>query len=188
MKSGTHSACPAAYMWRYSFLVSHAGIMQCWHGMVARSPTLTPPLARAALAQFAPDEAAFSQPRREAWNEALNMLHHFGVLTSPAAGSRVPGKGDDGRIQKGGAQSGGRGGQRRTPLGAERRSKLLKVLMICEANIFGDSEDDGEVHTLISNYVDVSPADACTLVTIDRAGNECKCRTHHTKCGAALVG
>lgn len=106
------------------------------------------------------------------------MLYRYDVLTNPASGSRVSGKGDDGRTQEGGAQGGGRDGQRRNPLDAERRSTLLKVLMICEANIFGELEDEGEVHRqtqpallLFPKYIHVSPADACTPFTIDRAMN-----------------
>lgn len=75
----------------------------------------------------------FSEGRLRSWSSALDDMCRIGFFGPPERGG--------GR----GSGSGARAGRERDrSLGSKRRAELLRVLMICEANTFGEGEDQGE--------------------------------------------
>ncbi|CAN0380179.1 unnamed protein product, partial [Laminaria digitata] len=107
---------------------------------------------------FAPEADAFPPALLRGWDDALDALHHAGALSRPGA---CPAGASGGSVNDaaegtfpGGIRAGtlggdggeGLGGDGGEGLGLERRCLLSKVLMICEANIFGEHDHEEVMH------------------------------------------
>ncbi|CAM9942028.1 unnamed protein product, partial [Ectocarpus sp. 12 AP-2014] len=108
-----------------------------------------PSVQERVLQLFAPDTEDIPQDRLHAlefYSDKLSTA--MGVLRPPAGSSSssscdapaANGKGA-GRLRDAGSRGGGGGGG----VERDRRSLLLKVLMICDANIFGEGANEGEL-------------------------------------------
>lgn len=89
------------------------------------------------------------------------MLHQIGYL--------CPDDGNGEQAREAGAESsrGRSGGQEGGgPLDVERRATLLRVLMICEANIFGEEDGRGDTSRLCVSEGSMEVGVTCPLASI----------------------
>ncbi|CBJ32293.1 conserved unknown protein [Ectocarpus siliculosus] len=134
-------AVAAEGRWSKSWGVSAMDLLQ-----VVAFEGAPPSVQERVLQLFAPDPEGVPQGRLHALEFFLDKLWTaMGALRPPAASSSscvaaaANGKGA-GRLQDAGSRGGdgGDGGE----IGRKRRSLLMKVLMICDANIFGEGANE----------------------------------------------
>lgn len=88
--------------------------------------------------QFAPEVASVPSSQLRRWHLALDYMGQRGAFSGSSDAPEMNNRG-----------KGGPDGERGAGTNREkRRSELLRVLMICEANIFGQGEEEGEEEKL----------------------------------------